>query len=118
MKNFIKLVLISVLGGTITLGAYLLFFDKEESVNTAQGHSMPVFTTAATFSEAAMAAEETDFTVIAENTINAVVHVKNVSVSSASGNPLLEFFFVVLMALLNDSAASVKLFSFDWHKPR
>ncbi len=93
MKNFIKLVLISVLGGTITLGAYLLFFDKDDADPIVQGHSMPVFTTAAAFSEAAAAAEETDFTVIAEKTINAVVHVKNVSVATSSGNPLLEFFY-------------------------
>ena len=62
MKNFAKLVLISVLGGAITLGTYLLFIDKEDAVKSAQMHSMPVFTTAATFSDAAMAAEETDFT--------------------------------------------------------
>jgi Do/DeqQ family serine protease len=93
MKNFAKLVLISVLGGVITLGTYLLFFDKEEAVSSAEMHSVPVFTTATAFSNAALAAEETDFTTIAENTINAVVHVKNVSVSTSSGNPLLEFFY-------------------------
>jgi Do/DeqQ family serine protease len=92
MRSFLRLLFIAVLGGAVSLGAYLLFFDDGTDGQAVQGHSMPVFTTASYPSEG-MPAEETDFTEIAEKTIHAVVHVKNVSVTSASSNPLLEFFY-------------------------
>ncbi len=92
MKSFVKLLIIAVLGGSISLGAYLMFFDNREEKGVVQSHDMPVFTTAA-YSGPGVSAEGVDFTEIAEKSIHAVVHVKNVSVTSSSGNPLLEFFY-------------------------
>jgi Do/DeqQ family serine protease len=92
MKSFLRLLIIAILGGAVSLGAYLVFFDGQSGDQTIQGHSMPVFTTAS-YAGGGVPAEETDFTEIAEKTIHAVVHVKNVSVTSSSSNPLLEFFY-------------------------
>jgi Do/DeqQ family serine protease len=92
MKNFLRLLFIAILGGAVSLGAYLIFFNNQQGNGSVQSHSMPVFTTAA-YTAAGMSAEETDFTVVAEKTIHAVVHVKNVSVTSSGTNPLLEFFY-------------------------
>ena len=92
MKSFLRLLFIAVLGGAVSLGAYLVFFDDAADGQAVEGHTMPVFTTASYASEG-MPAEKTDFTEIAEKTIHAVVHVKNVSVTSSSSNPLLEFFY-------------------------
>lgn len=92
MKNFIKLLIISALGGVLTLGGYLIFFENLQDDSTIGSTSMPVFTPAS-YSAAAVPAEDTDFTTIAESSINAVVHVKNVSVASSNSNPLLEFFY-------------------------
>lgn len=92
MKSFLRLLFIAVLGGAISLGAYLIFFNGQDENETVQTHSMPVFSTAA-YTDTGISAEGTDFTGIAENSIHAVVHVKNVSVASSSSNPLLEFFY-------------------------
>ena len=39
------------------------------------------------------AAEKTDFTIIAEKSIHAVVHVKSLSTTSSRSNSLMEFFY-------------------------
>ncbi len=92
MKNILKLLIVSALGGALTLGAYVVFFENVQGEGELNSKTMPVFTPA-TYSSSVIPSEKTDFTEIAENSINAVVHVKNVSVSSSSVNPLLEFFY-------------------------
>ena len=92
MKSFLRLLFIAVLGGAVSLGAYLVFFNDQSEDQMVQGHTMPVFTTAS-YESGGIPAEDTDFTEIAEKTIHAVVHVKNVSVTSSGSNPLLEFFY-------------------------
>ena len=92
MKNFLKLLIVSALGGALTLGAYVIFFENLQGEGELNSTAMPVFTPAS-YSGSVIPSEKTDFTEIAENSINAVVHVKNVSVSSSSINPLLEFFY-------------------------
>ena len=91
MKKIANFVLASVLGGVMALGGYFLLkvdSEQNEMVNeTLQPEVIPTnFIPAKNYM-----AETTDFTKAAEETVNAVVHVKNVSMSSA--NPLLEFFY-------------------------
>lgn len=81
MKNILSLVLVSALGGAITLGSYKLFLEEETMlVNTTQ--VQPAFIPTTNTSNLYKAYETPDFTIAAENTVNAVVHVKNVTLSS------------------------------------
>ncbi|MFD1315796.1 S1C family serine protease [Namhaeicola litoreus] len=95
MRNTFQLLLASVLGGMFTLGCYFLIFPQKEMLDDNNGLSSNknVDVIPAVYSNLprAEAAEETDFTVIAESSVNAVVHVKNVSI--APTNPLMEFFY-------------------------
>lgn len=81
MKKAFILLLVSVLGGTLTLGAYKLFIEKPE-IKYVQEKQNELKSTAANFVNTPInyAAERTDFTVAAEKTLDAVVHVKNKSV--------------------------------------
>jgi len=94
MKKVLSLVLVSALGGAMTLSTYLIFFDKVEVDQSVKGdNSLQVFQTSNRLLNAATPAEETDFTEISEKTVNAVVHVKNVSVAPSNSNPLYGFFY-------------------------
>ena len=94
MKKFLSLVLVSALGGALTLSTYLLFFDKSQIDSVASTDSgLQVFQTSNNAVSGVIPAEETDFTIISEKTVNAVVHVKNVSVAPSRTNPLYEFFY-------------------------
>lgn len=80
MKKIVSLVLVSALGGALTLGAYKFFMEpKADFVVTAET-SNPAFLPTSNLTN--LAYETPDFTLAAENTINAVVHVKNVSIST------------------------------------
>ncbi len=80
MKQFIKLLSVSVLGGVLTLGSYKLIleedFNNPENPNTEQSSSsfLPVSNSNNIYGTNA------DFTESAEKTVHSVVHVKNVAV--------------------------------------
>ncbi|MBC9798425.1 trypsin-like peptidase domain-containing protein [Sinomicrobium weinanense] len=82
MKKFIGLLTVSVLGGLITLGVYKAFFEKGEVIVETRDNT-PNFVTASYNSSPLVAAEATDFTVAAEKTVHAVVHVTNRMTSRA-----------------------------------
>jgi serine protease Do len=86
MKNVTKLFLVSLFSGTITLGAYHLFFEKDQNkkgiVTTA-----PLYTT----SMVGLTAEAIDFTSAAEKALEQIVHVKNVTYRTVY-NPI-DFFY-------------------------
>jgi Do/DeqQ family serine protease len=92
MKKILSLILVSALGGALTLGSYLMFFDKSAN-SSYQTNETPVLMQTNYKPINVAAAEKTDFTEIAEKTVHAVVHVKNVSITSTSSNPLLDFFY-------------------------
>jgi serine protease Do len=92
MKKILSLILVSALGGSLTLGTYLLFFNNTEIDSRINKTELPVLP-ASYMPNAASPAENTDFTEIAEKTVHAVVHVKNVALSPSSVNPLMEFFY-------------------------
>ncbi|MCA0350227.1 MAG: trypsin-like peptidase domain-containing protein [Flavobacterium sp.] len=86
MKKISSLFLVSLFSGAITLGAYKVFFEKENKTG---------ITTLATpnYSKSVgLTSEGMDFTLAAENTVHTVVHVKNVSVRTVY-NPIMEYFY-------------------------
>lgn len=92
MKKIISVVLFSAIGGLLSLGAYKLFIEKPQVVIEKTVVSEPAavktnFTSAVTNSM-----ENTDFTIAAEKTLNAVVHVKNTSYKTVR-DPFAEFFY-------------------------
>jgi Do/DeqQ family serine protease len=83
MKNFGSLVAVSLLSGAVTLGSYKFFLEP----NTLGKITIANPNYAKNVS---LGAENIDFTSAAENTIHAVVHVKNKTVSKV---PYLDFFY-------------------------
>jgi S1-C subfamily serine protease len=83
MKKILSLVLISALGGIFTLGTYKLFIEKEQPIVVSNQEATPSFFPTNNATNALYKAYETpDFAVAAENSINTVVHVKNLTLSS------------------------------------
>ncbi len=91
MKRTAQLFLVALLAGGMTLGAYKYFFEQETVAYIAQSQENPFITTSLPTSPKGAGINEVDFTVAAEKTVHAVVHVKNMSVSR--GNPIAEFFY-------------------------
>ncbi|APY09751.1 serine protease [Seonamhaeicola sp. S2-3] len=92
MKKILSLVLISALGGVLTLGGYKLFLEEENTVvvdNNTQ--TTPTFLPTSNINTLYNTTEAPDFVEAAENTVHAVVHVKNLSMSS--GQMTFEDFF-------------------------
>lgn len=82
MKKILTLVLVSALGGILTLGAYKLFLEKENTVVVASNNDNPTFLPTSNINTLLNSIENPDFTTAAENAVHAVVHVKNVTLSS------------------------------------
>ena len=82
MKKILSLLLVSVFGGAVTLGAYKLFLEPENKVFTTSTITTPSYLPTSNVTNLNNLAEAPDFTIAAENTVNAVVHVKNVTISS------------------------------------
>ncbi|MCG9970247.1 S1C family serine protease [Christiangramia crocea] len=85
MKKIASLILVSVLGGIITLGSYKLFLEDETTNflpenNVTQESFIPVNNSNRIYGTNA------DFTEAAEKTVHAVVHVKNVAVFKGPRN--------------------------------
>jgi Do/DeqQ family serine protease len=92
MKKIISLILISALGGAITLGTYMLFFENSQfKIDKIENAGLKTINTNYTDTMSA-SAENTDFTIAAEKTLNAVVHVKNTMFKTIQ-DPLAEFFY-------------------------
>lgn len=86
MKNVTNLFLVSLFSGAITLGAYHLFFEKDQN-KTGIVTTAPLYTT----SNVGLTAEAIDFTAAAEKALEQVVHVKNVTYRTVY-NPI-DFFY-------------------------
>ncbi len=88
MKKIGSLFLVAIFAGAITLGSYKLFFENGNFAYITQNDGASVINTSLTPTSAKGAGiNEVDFTTAAENTVNAVVHVKNVSLGGSSNNP-------------------------------
>jgi S1-C subfamily serine protease len=85
MKKFGSLFLVSLLTGAVTLGAYKFFLEPNNAGKLTL--ASPNYA-----KNVNLGAENIDFTAAAENTIHAVVHVKNVSISKVPGN-IIDFIY-------------------------
>jgi len=85
MKKILTLVLVSVLGGAITLSTYKLFLEKDSIVadNSRTEQSFFVPTKYNTNTTNLSNAEIPNFVTAADKTVHAVVHVKNTAIISA-----------------------------------
>ncbi len=95
MKRFLGLLVVAILAGVMTLGAYKLFIEPETVViheSEAKTSTIPVnYASLNTAAGTTASAASIDFTIAAEKTVNAVVHVKQYGVTRAPRN-LMEFF--------------------------
>ncbi len=91
MKKIITLVLVSALGGVFTLGAYKLLIEADKPLVIDTSKTQPAFLPTSNVNNLMYSNEAPDFTAAAENTVNAVVHVKNLTLSS--GQTTFEDFF-------------------------
>ena len=82
MKKILTLILVSALGGIITLGSYKLFLEEEKPILVATETANPIFLPTSNINTFINTEKVPDFTVAAENTVNAVVHVKNLAQNS------------------------------------
>ncbi|WP_010252975.1 trypsin-like peptidase domain-containing protein [Myroides injenensis] len=93
MKKTFGLLILCLFSGAITLTGYKYFFENNAPQETLEEiHN--------SFSESQLPHQKTNrttpptnFTEAAENTVNAVVHVKNLSYVRTRSNPLLEYFY-------------------------
>ncbi|MBT8187001.1 MAG: S1C family serine protease, partial [Croceitalea sp.] len=92
MKKTAGLFVVAALAGSMTLGAYKLFFEKE-NLYVERDDTMPLITTSNLLASPKGAGiNEVDFTIAAEKTVNAVVHVKNMTISRGPSS-IAEFFY-------------------------
>lgn len=92
MKKILSLILISALGGAISLSAYLLFFEKSQvKIDKIEDTGLKTINTNYT-NELSASVENTDFTIAAKKSLNAVVHVKNTMYKTIQ-DPFAEFFY-------------------------
>ena len=83
MKKILTLVLVSALGGALTLGSYKYFIERDtNAVTNHQLTELPSTIQTNYNSKASLPYENAGFVTAAENTIHTVVHVQNTANSS------------------------------------
>lgn len=93
MKRIGSLLLVALFAGAITLGAYKLFFEQTNYAMVSTNEQGKVFNTSLTPTSArGSGLNDVDFTVAAENTVNAVVNVTSV-VKGRRNSSLMDFFY-------------------------
>lgn len=95
MKRIASTFLVAIVAGAITLGAYKYFFENTKyAVVTDTKGGVSMFDTSFTpTSPKGAGINEVDFTGAAESTVNAVVHVKNVTMGRSQPSNIMEFFY-------------------------
>lgn len=86
MKQFIKLLSVSVLGGVLTLGSYKLIIHEDESFYKRTPVEQETSSFIPVSSSKNIYGTNADFTEAAEKTVHSVVHVKNVAVFDKPNN--------------------------------
>lgn len=93
MKKVGNLLLVAVFAGAITLGAYKLLFEKTNyAIVTQEDHGSILNTSFTPTSAKGAGINEVDFTNAAETTVNAVVHVKNLTLNKTP-NSIFDFIY-------------------------
>jgi len=88
MKKILILVMVSVLGGAITLGAYKMFLEEDHvqiTSSSQEQHPVLDYVSHSNYSKN-FSSKDADFTEAAEKTVHAVVHVKNVAIGRSPGS--------------------------------
>lgn len=80
MKKIANLLVVSALGGMLSLGGYFVFFDEEPMVLEHE-NSIPAYTPVNYNNASAATSLNPDFTEAADKSVHAVVHVKNMAVT-------------------------------------
>lgn len=94
MKRIASTLLVAVFAGAITLGAYKYFFENTKYAVVTDDPGAAMFHTSLTpTSPNGSGLNDVDFTTAAERTVNAVVHVKNVSIGRSQPSNIMEFFY-------------------------
>jgi len=85
MKKLLVLLVVSVIGGAITLGTYKTFLEKEQKIVLESVESPPVLmpTSLNTTNSYSEMSQGLSFVEAADRTVDAVVHVMNTSISRA-----------------------------------
>ena len=91
MKRTASLFLVALFAGAITLGTYKLLFEKNTIAYASQEETPFIKTSTKTAPRTTLARATVDFTIAAENTVNAVVRVKNMTLKNT--NPIAGFFY-------------------------
>lgn len=91
MKNFFTLLLVSVLGGALSLGIYKVAFESAPPLIENQSNQ-PKFVTASYTPSSPSTIDDVSFIEAANKTVHAVVHVKNLTLSSGPSS-LFDFFY-------------------------
>ncbi len=96
MKKFFGLLGMAVLGGALTLGGYKMLFNDTVIIERIVPEKMQTMQTnynpASKRNSTGIAAAAIDFTLAAEKSLNAVVHVKNTAIRTQK-NPFAELFY-------------------------
>lgn len=92
MKKVIGFLGMAILGGAISLGGHKLLIEEKQPLVASKTTSPIQMVNSVYNSAPGLAAASIDFTVAAENTLNAVVHVKNTAIRTQN-NPFAELFF-------------------------
>lgn len=87
MKKNLSILFFAILGGAISLGTYVMFFPPQKTIVQVKESPTSVITTSSSSNML-----NVDFTNAAERTVNSVVHVKNLSLSTGPSN-LMDFFY-------------------------
>ena len=83
MKKFVRFLLASVMGGTMTLLAYTQWLQPKKQIKNNLDITTPtVFPV--NYSSGLSGGNNADFTAAAEKTLHSVVHVKNTTISPVS----------------------------------
>ena len=91
MKKHLTVLSIALLSGAITLGAYKILFEKPVHITKYEKPETPAYFTNNNVNSSSGAVP--DFTVAAEQTVNAVVHVTSSAPGRQYYDPFAEFFF-------------------------
>ncbi len=89
MKSFIKTLSIALSSAFLSIFIYDVYFNSASTENSDNSPKPKLIPTNYTYTSSNAAAELTDFTIAAEKTVHAVVHVKN---TSSSGTELSDFY--------------------------
>ena len=96
MKKIVGLFAVSFLSAVLAIGIYKFSFEKE-SLPASNTQNIPNYIPATYTAEREISPKsaliEVDFTSAAEKTVNAVVHVKNVTVSKVGSGSIFDFFY-------------------------